>query len=151
MSKAKRPRTDGTSLLEYEGTANFRTRLVLACLASRPVRITKIRPDDESPGLAAFEASFIRLLDKLTNGTHVEINETGTSLFFRPGLIVGGSVEHDCGGDGPSSRSAGWFLEGIAALGPFSKRPIFLSLTNCITNDDMDTSVCSGARARRRW
>ena len=34
-----------------------------------------------------FEAGFIRLLDKLTNGTRIEVNETGTV----PQLAVGGN------------------------------------------------------------
>jgi len=144
---AKRPRTGPPgppkATLEYEGTANFRARLVLSCLSARPVRIRAIRPDDESPGLSSFEASFVRLLDKLTNGTHVEINETGTQIYFRPGLIVGGAVEHDCGGSSPGARSAGWFLEGIAPLGAFAKKPIHLKLDNCVTNDATDPSVDS--------
>jgi RNA 3'-terminal phosphate cyclase-like protein len=103
------------------------------------------------PGLTGFEASFIRLLDKLTNGTHIEINEIGTSLFFRPGIVVGGSVEHDCGsgssgGDNNQSaaaegRSAGWFLEGVLPLAPFGKKPLHLTLSNCVTNDALDLSV----------
>eukprot|EP00613_Pedinella_sp_CCMP2098_P080106 CAMPEP_0171952898 /NCGR_PEP_ID=MMETSP0993-20121228/93684_1 /TAXON_ID=483369 /ORGANISM="non described non described, Strain CCMP2098" /LENGTH=388 /DNA_ID=CAMNT_0012598465 /DNA_START=111 /DNA_END=1278 /DNA_ORIENTATION=- len=97
--------------------------------------------DAEMPGLTGFEASFIRLLDKLTNGTHVEINEIGTSLFFRPGLVVGGRVEHDCGSDQPGARSAGWFLEGILPLASFGKKPLHLVLGNCVTNDDLDLSV----------
>lgn len=86
----------------------------------------------------------MRLLDKLTNGTHVEINETGTSLFFRPGLVIGGSLEHDCGGDQQrqgGARSAGWFLEGILPLAPFAKLPVNLRLVNCVTNDNVDPSI----------
>lgn len=64
--------------------------------------------------MSGFEASFVRLLDKLTNGTSVEINEIGSTLFFRPGIIIGGLIDsHDCGGDQPDARSVGWFIEGI--------------------------------------
>ena len=86
-------------LLKFVGSANFRQRIVLATLSGRAIRIDDIRTEDESPGLRDFEASFLRLIDKLTNGTMIKINETGTSLKFKPGLIVGNSVEevvHEC-------------------------------------------------------
>jgi RNA 3'-terminal phosphate cyclase len=55
---SKRPRVantqSATAPLVYKGTANFRARLVLSCLSSRPVRITEIRPDDEMPGKEMF-------------------------------------------------------------------------------------------------
>ena len=44
-----------------------------------------------------YETNFLRLLEKLTNGTRVEIGYTGTSLVYKPGVLVGGKVEHDCG------------------------------------------------------
>ena len=145
LSSAARHETPGQRVLrttlQYKGTANFRARLVLATLASRPVRIRAIREDDEAPGLASFEASFVRLLDKLTNGSHVEINETGTTLYYRPGIIVGGSVEHDCSGNSEDARSVGWFIEGILPLAPFSKKPFALHFVNCRTNDDRDMST----------
>ena len=62
-------------------------------------------------------------------------------MFFRPGLIIGGEIEHDCGGDQPGARSVGWYLEGIAPLGAFAKRPMRIAFGNCITNDDADPSV----------
>ena len=74
-------------VLRFSGHAYLRQRLVLATLAGRPVRIDKIRPDDEEPGLRDFEASFLRLLEKITNGSAVEINYTGTSIYFQPGII----------------------------------------------------------------
>lgn len=77
----------------------------------------------------------------MTNGTRIEINETGTTMSFRPGLLVGGAISHDCGGGGDGVRAAGWFLEGIAPLAPFMKRPLHLTLENCVTNDDLDPSV----------
>jgi RNA 3'-terminal phosphate cyclase len=41
-------------------------------------RVDDVRVDDSSPGLVDYEASLLRLLEKVTNGTVVEINETGT-------------------------------------------------------------------------
>lgn len=64
-------------MLKFQGCQAFRQRLVCATLSGRPIRIDDIRADDESPGLRDFEASFLRLLEKVTNGCKVEINETG--------------------------------------------------------------------------
>jgi hypothetical protein len=66
-----------TKILKYEGCNFFRQRLVLATLSSRPVQISEIRSDADEPGLREFEAGFIRLLDKLTNGSTIQVNETG--------------------------------------------------------------------------
>ena len=64
-------------MLRFQGCQAFRQRLVCATLAGRPIRIDDIRANDESPGLRDFEASFLRLLEKVTNGCKVEIKETG--------------------------------------------------------------------------
>jgi len=40
-------------------------------------RVDDLRVDDPSPGLRDYEANLLRLLEKVTNGTLVEINETG--------------------------------------------------------------------------
>lgn len=69
-------------------------------------------------------------------GSQVRINETGTTLRYRPGVVVGGRIEHDCG----TSRSIGWYLEAIIPLCIFAKSNVVLSLTG-ITNDDKDISV----------
>lgn len=45
----------------------------------------------------------------------VEINETGTTLRFKPGYITGGRASHDCG----ITRSLGWFIEGLLPLALF--------------------------------
>ncbi|KAJ3212963.1 rRNA-processing endoribonuclease [Dinochytrium kinnereticum] len=123
--------------LRFEGHLHFRQRLVLATLSAKPVRIDKIRSDDEeNPGLADYEISFLRLLEKMTNGTNVEINYTGTSVLYRPGVIYGGKVEHDC----PTSRGIGYFLEPLIALAPFAKNPLLLILTG-VTNNNVDVCV----------
>lgn len=123
-------------LLRYEGCAQFRQRIVASALSGRKLRIDKIRDDDEQPGLQDFEANFLRLMEKLCDGLSIEINETGTSLKFRPGIIIGGYVSHDCG----KSRSIGWFIEGLIPLLIFAKEPASLQLQG-ITNDGLDFSV----------
>jgi hypothetical protein len=67
--------------LRFTGCENFRQRILLASLSGRPIRIDDIRSDDPlSPGLRDFEASFLRLIEKVTNGCEVAINETGEDV-----------------------------------------------------------------------
>ncbi|XP_030640845.1 RNA 3'-terminal phosphate cyclase-like protein [Chanos chanos] len=122
--------------LTYEGCNFFRQRLVLSTLSGKRVKIRNIRPKDDNPGLRDFEASFIRLLDKVTNGTRIEINQTGTVLFYQPGLLYGGTVEHDCN----TQRAVGYYLEALIMLAPFMKSPLKAVLKG-VTNDQTDPSV----------
>lgn len=69
-------------------------------------------------------------------GCTIEINETGTILRYKPGLLLGGRISHDCS----CSRSIGWFLEGILPMAPFCKSNLMLHLTG-VTNDALDFSV----------
>lgn len=84
------------NVLFYKGSNFFRQRLVLSVLSGKSVKINEIRVLEDEPGLKEYEVNLIRLLDKLTNGTIIELNETGTSLYFQPGLLHGGTIEHDC-------------------------------------------------------
>nr|XP_033781473.1 RNA 3'-terminal phosphate cyclase-like protein isoform X1 [Geotrypetes seraphini] len=122
--------------LSYEGCNFLRQRLVLATLSGRSVKIRRIRARDESPGIRDFEASFIRLMDKITNGSRIEINETGTTLYYQPGLLSGGSLEHDCN----PQRAIGYYLESLLCLAPFMKHPLKIVLRG-VTNDQTDPSV----------
>jgi RNA 3'-terminal phosphate cyclase-like protein len=114
-----------SSLLRFDdGAVQFRQRLVVSLLSHRPLLIRNIRSNDlQHPGLKDYEASFLRLLDSITNGTKMEINATGTQLKFHPGTLLGGEHEHVC----PDTRSIGWFLEGILPLSPFGKEPLIIT------------------------
>ncbi|KAL1917747.1 uncharacterized protein VTP21DRAFT_3581 [Calcarisporiella thermophila] len=125
-----------SKILRFEGYNYFRQRLILATLSGRIVRIDKIRSDDDNPGLNEHEASFLRLIEKVTNGSTIEISYTGTTVVYKPGIIAGGKITHDCG----TSRAIGYFLEPLIVLAPFSKMPFVLTLTG-ITNDNTDISV----------
>jgi len=120
---------------EYTGSNFLRQRLVLATITSRSVRISNIRTRDDDPGLQEAEAGFVRLLDKMTNGSKVEVNETGTQLTYQPGVLLGGRVEHQCS----NARGVGYWLEPILALAPFCKNPLHLILTG-VTNNQVDPS-----------
>jgi len=123
-------------LLRYSGHAHFRHRLVLSLLTRKPIRIDSIRPDNDDPGLKDFEVSFLRMMERISNGTVVEISYTGTSIYFAPGSLLGGTHIHIC----PLSKSVGWFLEPILALAPFCKKELILTLKG-ITTDANDASV----------
>ncbi|KZT09534.1 18S rRNA biogenesis protein [Laetiporus sulphureus 93-53] len=125
-----------TSVLNFSGHQHLRHRLVLSILSGKPVKVDKIRPEDKNPGLRDYEVSLLRLLERVTNGTVIEISVTGTAILVKPGIIEGGPVTHDC----PLSRSVGYFLEPIIMLAPFSKKPFQVTLRG-ITSDDMDLSV----------
>ena len=64
-------------MLLYEGCNYLRQRLVLSTLSGRPVRVRGVREGEDSPGLTEYEAGLVRLLDKLTNGSRIEVSETG--------------------------------------------------------------------------
>lgn len=125
-----------STFLRYEGHAHLRQRLVLATLAGKTVRFDRIRPQDENPGLTDYEISFLRLLDRFTNGSIIDISYTGTSFQYRPGQITGGAVKHDCAG----GRSVGYFLEPLLQLAPYAKTPVNLTL-NGVTTDNLDVGV----------
>jgi RNA 3'-terminal phosphate cyclase-like protein len=113
----------------------LRQRILLSQLSGKPIKIQGIRPDDSQIGLRDYEVNFIRLMEKITNGTMIHINHTGTALEYIPGVLQGGTVVHQCNG-----RSIGYFLESLIILGPFCKQPLQVTL-NGITNDNIDVTV----------
>ena len=139
----------GKTLKFDDGAVQFRQRLVVSILSNRPVLIRNIRSDDlDQPGLRDYEASFLRLLDRMTNGSNVEINATGTQLRFKPGVLLGGDLEHACPipekddvESTHNARGVGWFLEGILPLAMFGKEHLYLTLTGITDGTcDMDPS-----------
>lgn len=83
-------------VIKYKGSNYFRQRLLLSTLSGRAIKIEDIRSTNDDPGLREYEVSLIRLLDKVTNGTRVELSETGTSVYYQPGILIGGQVNHNC-------------------------------------------------------
>lgn len=124
------------NVLHYKGCNFFRQRLVLSVLSGKPVQITDIRTLDDEPGLKDCEVNLMKLLDKVTNGTVIELNETGTSLYFQPGLLFGGNVEHECS----LQRGIGYYLEALVMLGLFCKEPLTAKLHG-VTSNNIDPSV----------
>ncbi|KAF8399415.1 hypothetical protein HHK36_015280 [Tetracentron sinense] len=126
-----------TSYMRLKGSQQLRQRLLLSTLSATPVLIEDIRADDTWPGLRPHEVSLLRLLEKISDDCVVEINETGTKLKYKPGVLIGGRhLVHDCG----LSRSIGYFLEPLIVLGLFGKKPLLIRLKG-ITNDSKDPCV----------
>ncbi|XP_002974064.2 probable RNA 3'-terminal phosphate cyclase-like protein [Selaginella moellendorffii] len=124
-------------MARMKGAQHFRQRLVLSTLSNTALRIDDIRADSEAPGLCDFEASLLRLVEKISNGCGIEINETGTKLRYKPGILAGGrNLVHDCG----TGRGIGYFLEPLIILGLFGKKPLSITLRG-ITNDSRDPCV----------
>jgi RNA 3'-terminal phosphate cyclase-like protein len=124
-------------MLRYKGAAHFRQRIILATLSGRAVRIDDIRSEEEQVGLRDYEACFLRLLEKVVNGCEIVINETGTAMRYRPGIIVGGGGHvHECG----TSRAISYFIQPLLALAPFGKLPLGITLRG-VTNATGDMGV----------
>jgi len=60
----------------------------------------------------------------------------GTSLYYDPGMLYGGDVEHNCN----LQRSIGYYLEVLLCLAPFTKQMLRATLTG-VTSDQIDPSV----------
>lgn len=98
--------TSDANLLQFQGSNFLRQRLILSILSGKAVHIVDIRKNDDEPGLRGYEVSLIRLFDKISNGSAIEINKSGTAVYFRPGLLHGGVVTHDCN----TERGIGEFI-----------------------------------------
>ena len=112
-------------------------RLVLSTLTGRAIYVSEIRPSSHTnPGLAPHEISFLRLLEAVTNGSHIEISYTGTNLLYQPGLITGsapgtgangGVIRHEL--PAACARGISYFLLPLCLLAPFSKALINVLFT----------------------
>eukprot|EP01062_Namystynia_karyoxenos_P059836 TRINITY_DN51257_c0_g1_i1.p1 TRINITY_DN51257_c0_g1~~TRINITY_DN51257_c0_g1_i1.p1 ORF type:complete len:373 (+),score=71.99 TRINITY_DN51257_c0_g1_i1:86-1204(+) len=119
--------------LTVKGTRFFRYRIACALLSGRTVVFDDIRTQGEEVGLRDYEVNFLRFVDRYTNGTHIEINETGTRVRLKPGVVVGGTFTHPC----PASRGVGYWAEVLLLLAPFAKKPTEVTLEG-VTNNSAD-------------
>ncbi|VEL15970.1 unnamed protein product [Protopolystoma xenopodis] len=111
-------------------------RIALSLLSSHPVRIINIRSKSTNPGVDDAELSLFKLLDEITNGTIVKINDTGTIVSFFPGNLIGGEFTFSC----CTSRGLGYYLEVLLLLALFCKNPTEARLFG-VTNNSIDPSV----------
>jgi RNA 3'-terminal phosphate cyclase-like protein len=124
---------------KLKGSNYFRIKIAYSLLMNRPIEISNIRHKEVNPGLAEYEISFLKLIEKITNGTKIEISKTGTILKFFPGVITnnyGEEFEFEC----DKGRSISYYLEGILPISMFGKESLSCIL-NGITNDNSDISI----------
>lgn len=120
------------------GIQNFRLHLLISLLTSKPLLIKDIRSDNVNPGVREHEIKFLELLSQLTQGTNVEISDSGTEVKIFPGVIRGGNVEFECG----SKYGVAYYLEPLLALLPFAKLPTRLTLVG-LTADRTENGMDS--------
>ncbi|KAF2496644.1 RNA 3'-terminal phosphate cyclase [Lophium mytilinum] len=130
--------------IRFTGCKSLINRLVLSTLTGRPIRISQVRSTSiSSTGFAPHEVSFLRLLDSITNGSSIDLDYTGTTLVYRPGLITGsapglgtagGVLRHEL--EAGCTRGVSYFLLPLCLLAPFSKAPVNVIFTGagCITS-----------------
>lgn len=126
-----------TAPLRFDGADHLTSRLVLSTLTGRPVRISNIRASSHTnTGLAPHEVSFLRLLDSITNGSAIEFSMTGSTVVYRPGLIIGtaagygasgGVIRHELPRD--NTRGVSWFLIPLCMLAGFAKAQLNVLFT----------------------
>ena len=125
------------SLLRFQSQQSLAYRIVLSTLTGRAIRVSQIRPSSTtSPGLAPHEISLLRLIEAVTNGSHIEISYTGTTFVYKPGLITGsapghgtsrGVIKHEL--PATCTRAVSYFLMPLCLLAPFSKAPMNVLFT----------------------
>eukprot|EP01059_Diplonema_ambulator_P020069 TRINITY_DN33766_c0_g1_i1.p1 TRINITY_DN33766_c0_g1~~TRINITY_DN33766_c0_g1_i1.p1 ORF type:complete len:367 (+),score=33.78 TRINITY_DN33766_c0_g1_i1:66-1166(+) len=125
-----------TNTYTVQGTPYFRHHLIGAVLGGKAVVFENIRTEGEEVGLKEHEVNFLKLIDAVTNGTKMEINETGTRVKVKPGVVVGGKIKHVCS----LQRGVGYWVEALALLAPFAKKPIEATLYG-VTNNQLDIGV----------
>lgn len=114
--------------MEFKGVSLLRYRVIASLLSGKRLRITDIRGKSDYPGLNNAEVRYLELIGRITTGSIVDINESGTRLEFTPGVIMNnpghGHIAFDCG----TERSLGYYLEGILPLVIFGKNKLNMTL-----------------------
>jgi RNA 3'-terminal phosphate cyclase-like protein len=126
-------------MLKFINPTHFRQIITCSILSERPVIIENLRAGEDEPGLAEYEVTFLKLIELITNGTKIQIDETGCSVKFYPGIITNNDDVHfdfDCG----IGRAITYYLEFLVIISLFGKAPLQCSLTG-VTNDELDLSV----------
>jgi len=122
------PNNSASNMLRFtDGAVQFRLRIAVALLSHRTILIQNIRADSiTSPGLLNHEVCFLRLIDSITDGTMLQINDTGTQVRMKPGILMGYTQPDTfiCA----SSRNVGWYIEGLLPLIAFGKEEMDIKL-----------------------
>lgn len=123
----------------FESFNYFRLRIAFSLLTMTPIEIKNIRSNEANIGISKSEFSFLKLIEKITNGSNVFISNTGTVVKFSPGIITnnyGDYFEFEC----ETERNLSYYLEGLYVISLFGKE----SLNCCLigsSNNDIDLSL----------
>lgn len=126
------------------------------------MKVSNIRTEELNPGIVDYEMQLLKLIDRITNGSVVDINVSGTQVKFTPGIITNNDGEEftmrfacfissglqrltpQCSSEKMETqdRCITYYLEFLLPVVLFGKRDF-----NCefigITNDNVDVSVDS--------
>lgn len=64
-------------VLRFTTHRHLRQRLLLSILSGRSIRVDQIRSEDVQVGLRDYEVNLLRLVERVTNGSTIEISVTG--------------------------------------------------------------------------
>lgn len=129
-------------MIVFRGGSFLRQRLALSTITGQPIVIKDIRVDDTlNPGLNDSETSMLHLLDSVTDGSKIKINDTGTTLNYTPGIIIGGGssekpLVHEC----HPGRSLSYYMEFLLMFIPLGRDPLYIKLTGTTDNSGIDHS-----------
>jgi RNA 3'-terminal phosphate cyclase-like protein len=115
-------------------------------LAKKPVVLRSIHSAEDPPGIQAVEANFLKFIDRVTSGSKMEVRQGKSELHFVPGMILGGSFDHEV----PSSRCVSYVAEAALLLLPFAKYDSKIVLVGS-TQSDLDLSVDTLRTVTCRW
>ena len=132
--------------MELEGSSLFRHHIVCSILAKKPIVLRKIHAEDDPPGIQLVEANFLKFIDRVTSGSTMEVRQGKTELQFVPGMILGGTFEHEV----PSSRCVSYVLEAALLLLPFAKYDSKIVFVGS-TQSELDLCVDTVRTVTCRW
>ena len=126
---------------EFEGSNLFRLKVAYSFILNRPIKISNIRADSTNPGMTQYEINFLKLVSEVSNGTKININQTGTGFTLIPGTITnnyGDELTFEC----DKSRCITYYAEGLIPICLYGKESLHIKLKG-ITNNLIDNSVDS--------
>eukprot|EP00744_Colponema_vietnamica_P018635 GILI01026304.1.p1 GENE.GILI01026304.1~~GILI01026304.1.p1 ORF type:complete len:357 (-),score=55.66 GILI01026304.1:85-1155(-) len=105
-------------MLQFEGSSSLRDILACSLLARRSVKISNIHTDDDPCGVNRhFEANLLKFVQRISPSSKMEVHDGNTTLMFHPGLIMGGTFEHEV----PATRCVTYLVELALMVLPFAK------------------------------
>ena len=123
-------------MLQFEGSSCLRDTIACSLLARRSVRVSNIHTDEDPCGINRhFEANLLKFVQRISPSSKMEVHDGSTTLVFHPGLILGGTFEHEV----PHTRSVTYLIELALMVLPFAKND---SKIRFLGNTQGDSDLC---------